>query len=94
MVKPTCPIHNRPMLCPACIGAKGGRKRSAKKTRAVRRNASKGGRPKGAPISSGPFEFEYLAILRDFEGLLSPLAMRQFMDFMHKHRLLMVRNCS
>ena len=40
-----CPLHGREMICPACIGAKGGAKRSARKTRAVRRNARKGGRP-------------------------------------------------
>ena len=50
-----CPIHKRKMICPACIGAKGGRKRSARKTRAVRRNARKGGRP---GVSAGPFDIK------------------------------------
>lgn len=25
MVTPRCPIHYRPLLCPACMGGKGGR---------------------------------------------------------------------
>ena len=55
-----CPIHNRPMLCPACLGAKGGAKKSPRKTRAVRRNARKGGRP---GVSSGWID------VRDFQSI-------------------------
>lgn len=39
----TCPIHGTPLVhfCPTCRGTAGGKARSAKKTRAVRRNARK-----------------------------------------------------
>lgn len=33
-----CPIHNRPLFCPACIGAKGGKSKSVKKLLHVREN--------------------------------------------------------
>ena len=40
---PACPIHERVLICPACVGARGGavggRASSPKKTRAARRNA-------------------------------------------------------
>ena len=42
-----CPIHNVDLLCPGCIGAKGGSARSPAKTAAVRQNAKLGGWPKG-----------------------------------------------
>ena len=42
---PTCPKHPHVTLrCPACIGGKGGKVTSPKKTRAARRNAR---RPRG-----------------------------------------------
>jgi hypothetical protein len=33
-----CSIHGRKLTCPACIGAKGGLAKSARKVRASRRN--------------------------------------------------------
>ena len=40
-----CPIHHRPLICPACAGAAGGRKggqsKSAAKIAAVKRNLPK-----------------------------------------------------
>lgn len=48
---PTCPTHNRPLICPCCVGARGGAKggtaTSPRKARAARRNGRKGGRPAG-----------------------------------------------
>ena len=42
-----CPKHPHVVLrCPACAGAKGGKATSPRKTKAVRKNAQKGGRPK------------------------------------------------
>jgi len=34
-----CPTHGTPLLCPSCIGARGGRRRSKAKARAARTNA-------------------------------------------------------
>jgi len=39
------------MICPACIGAKGGKRKSKRKTAAVRRNARLGGRPPKKPMA-------------------------------------------
>jgi len=40
---PTCPTHHRPLICPCCVGARGGKvggkASSPRKTRAARRNA-------------------------------------------------------
>ena len=36
-----CPIHHRAMVCFACLGAKGGRAKSERKTRANRAKAQK-----------------------------------------------------
>lgn len=42
-MSPTCTACGRPLatFCPACRGRKGGRVKSQRKTRAVRRNARK-----------------------------------------------------
>lgn len=46
---PNCPNHpDVPMICPACIGATGGKVTSAAKTAACRENGKLGGRPKGS----------------------------------------------
>lgn len=37
--RPECAVHHRPMVCPSCIGAAGGRKRSERKTMTARLNA-------------------------------------------------------
>lgn len=42
MTDPTCPIHHRALICPACAGAVGGAKRSPAKTKAAAKNAVKG----------------------------------------------------
>lgn len=46
---PTCPTHHRPLICPCCVGARGGAKggtaTSPRKARAARKNGRKGGRP-------------------------------------------------
>jgi hypothetical protein len=34
---PTCPIHGRVLLCPACIGAKGGAQRTEAQQRQTKR---------------------------------------------------------
>lgn len=40
--KPTCPQHPHVQLrCPACIGSRGGKQTSPRKTRAARQNAKK-----------------------------------------------------
>lgn len=41
-----CPEHGIPLTCPACIGSRGGRSRSERKSEASRRN---GKRRKAAP---------------------------------------------
>lgn len=42
---PLCRIHRIPLVCPACLGAAGGRAVSDAKTLAARANGAKGGRP-------------------------------------------------
>ncbi len=41
-MKHSCPIHHRPLICPACAGARGGAKTSPAKTEAAKKNAVKG----------------------------------------------------
>lgn len=38
---PTCKVHHKQYICAACVGAKGGGKRSPAKTLAARANAKK-----------------------------------------------------
>ena len=38
MSEPTCPVHHRVLVCPSCLGAKGGKKKSAKKAAASKEN--------------------------------------------------------
>lgn len=42
---PVCRVHDRPLICPACVGARGGtiggKASSPKKRRAARRNAKR-----------------------------------------------------
>ena len=38
---PTCPIHARALICPACTGQAGGQASTPKKAAAVRANAEK-----------------------------------------------------
>lgn len=35
---PECPTHRRPLVCPSCLGAAGGRKKSPKKAASSRAN--------------------------------------------------------
>jgi hypothetical protein len=46
-MNPLCQKHGVPLICPACVGASGGAVTSKAKTEAARRNAKKGGWPKG-----------------------------------------------
>jgi len=41
MSDPTCPVHHRPLICPACAGARGGAKTSPAKAEAAAKNAKK-----------------------------------------------------
>jgi len=41
MTHPTCPTHHRPLLCPACVGAQGKGKTSARKREAAAVNVAK-----------------------------------------------------
>lgn len=36
-----CAVHGTPLICPACIGSRGGKQRSEAKTEAARDNASR-----------------------------------------------------
>lgn len=35
---PECPVHHRPLVCPSCLGAKGGRKTSPAKAASSKAN--------------------------------------------------------
>jgi hypothetical protein len=52
---PACRIHARPLICPCCVGARGGKvggkASSPRKTRAARRNAKRP-RPRGEESGS------------------------------------------
>jgi hypothetical protein len=41
-----CPMHGRELICPACVGARGGKRKSRAKAAAARKNAKLGGRPR------------------------------------------------
>jgi hypothetical protein len=45
MTPPTCPTHQRVLICPACIGKRGGAVTSPKKAKAARKNGKLGGAP-------------------------------------------------
>lgn len=38
---PLCPEHNRPLICPSCVGATGGRKTSPAKKKSSAKNAKR-----------------------------------------------------
>lgn len=38
---PTCPTHGRVLICPACVGTKGGKASGGEKAKASRQNAEK-----------------------------------------------------
>ena len=40
-----CRIHHTPLVCPACLGAAGGKATSEAKRTAARANGARGGRP-------------------------------------------------
>lgn len=53
---PTCPSHGTPLVCPSCIGAAGGKRRSRAKAAAARKNARRprpGARGKKKPRRKG-----------------------------------------
>ncbi len=43
---PKCKIHKVELICPACVGAAGGKATTDAKRAASRRNGAKGGRPR------------------------------------------------
>jgi hypothetical protein len=47
-----CPIHAVQLVCPACLGGKGGKVISEKKRAASKANGAKGGRPKKPALES------------------------------------------
>lgn len=47
--RPMCAVHHVELVCPACVGALGGKRKSKAKTAAAKKNAQLAGRPRTFP---------------------------------------------
>lgn len=51
---PECPIHHRPLLCPSCLGARGGAKTSPAKKKSSAKNGKLGAAARWSKLKKAP----------------------------------------